>query len=338
MSETSAGLLLLLLAGVINSSFTVPMKFTRKWAWENTWLAWTIFALLVLPVAVTYATIPGLGGVYGAAGGALVTKVLVFGAGWGIAQVLFGLAVDTIGIALTFSIVLGLSAALGSVIPLLQLHRDKMFTGGGLGVLAGVALVIVGVSVLAVAGRRREEAMGAAPEPGKSFGRGLAMALSAGVLAAFMNFAVAFGGPLIDLARKAGAGAIWAPNTIWLLVMTAGAVPNLIYCLYLVRKNRTGGRFSETGTGTYWLLALIMAIFWFVSTLLYGVASGKMGSLGPALGWPLFMSLIVILATTLGYLTGEWKRAAGKPVRIMVAGVAVLVVAVVILSIASRSV
>lgn len=338
MNETTTGLLILILAGVMNSSFTVPMKFTRKWAWENTWLAWTLYALILLPIVVTFATIPSLGSVYSQAGSALVTKVVIFGAGWGIAQVLFGLAVDSIGIALTFSIVLGLSAALGSLIPLVQLHGDRMFSSGGIGVLAGVGLVILGVAVLAVAGRERERAMGAAPGPGKSFGRGLAIALTSGVLAAFMNFAIAFGGPLNELAQKAGANPAWAPNTIWLLVMTAGAVPNLIYCIYLLRKNKTGGRYGEAGTGSYWLLALIMAVFWFVSTLLYGVASGKMGSLGPALGWPLFMSLIVILATTLGYFTGEWKRAAGKPVRIMVAGVSVLIVAVVILSIASRHV
>ncbi len=338
MEATTTGILILLLAAAMNSSFTVPMKYTRKWSWENTWLLWTVYALIILPVVVTFATIPSLGRVYGEAGSALVAKVAIFGAGWGVAQVLFGLAVEAIGIALTFSIVLGLSAALGSVIPLVQLHRSEIFAGGGVGVLVGVALVIIGVAVLAVAGRERERAMGVAPGPGQSFGRGLLIAVSSGVLASFMNFAIAFGGPLNQLAKQAGASAAWAPNAIWLLVMTAGSIPSLIYCFYLIRKNRVAAKFSAPGTSSYWLLALIMALFWFVSTLLYGIASGKLGDLGPALGWPLFMSLIVIFATMLGYITGEWKRAAGKPVRIMIGGVAVLVLAVVVLSIASRHV
>ena len=45
MNESVFGILLLVLAGAMNGSFTLPMKFTGKWAWENTWLAWTIFAL-----------------------------------------------------------------------------------------------------------------------------------------------------------------------------------------------------------------------------------------------------------------------------------------------------
>jgi hypothetical protein len=47
MSSTSCGIATLIVAGVTNASFTMPMKYARKWAWENTWLAWTVFALVV---------------------------------------------------------------------------------------------------------------------------------------------------------------------------------------------------------------------------------------------------------------------------------------------------
>ena len=39
MNQSAIGILLLILAGAMNGSFTLPMKFTKKWAWENTWLA-----------------------------------------------------------------------------------------------------------------------------------------------------------------------------------------------------------------------------------------------------------------------------------------------------------
>ena len=121
MAETTTGLLLLFIAGVMNASFTLPMKFTRRWAWENTWLIWTIFALVLLPPVITLLTVEHVGQVYAEAGTSLILTVAAFGAGWGVAQVLFGLAVEVIGIALTFSIVLGMSAAIGSMIPLVRL-------------------------------------------------------------------------------------------------------------------------------------------------------------------------------------------------------------------------
>src|ERR1700685_2518194 len=98
MSETLVGMLLLILAGAMNGSFTLPMKFTKNWNWENTWLAWTVFALILFPPILALMTIPHLGDVYAAAGSGPIIQVALFGAGWGIAQVLFRLAVGLIGI------------------------------------------------------------------------------------------------------------------------------------------------------------------------------------------------------------------------------------------------
>src|ERR1051326_2685804 len=155
MSDTTAGISLLIVAGVMNAAFALPMKFTRKWAWENIWAVWSVYALLLMPVIAAFATVPRLGDVYSQAGARNVILVAGCGFAWGIAQVLFGLAVDSIGIALAFAIVLGLSAAIGSLIPLIQLHPDKVFTSAGFGVIAGVVLVVIGVAVCAVAGQKR---------------------------------------------------------------------------------------------------------------------------------------------------------------------------------------
>lgn len=335
MNDAGWGIVLLIIAGVMNASFALPMKFTRKWAWENTWLAWSICALLFLPPLLAVLTIPHLGDVYQQAGSSIIIAVVLFGAGWGIAQVLFGLALDIIGIALTFSIVLGLSAAMGSLIPLVRLHRDQVFTRPGITALIGIGLVVLGVAICAVAGRMRERSQTTTPRSDVSFARGLTIAIASGICASMMNFGVAFGGPLIAASRAAGAQPYWTVNSIWMPLMAGGAVPNILYCIYLLRKNATTQRFSQAGTASHWLLALVMAAFWFGSSLLYGAASGQLGSLGVVLGWPLFMSLIVIVATVIGVVTGEWKSAGAKALQVQMVAVAILVGAVVVLSRAS---
>jgi L-rhamnose-H+ transport protein len=337
MGDTTSGLLLLLVAGVMNASFTLPMKFTRRWAWENTWLIWTIFALIVLPTVVTLITVAHLGEIYSEAGPALILTVAAFGAGWGVAQVLFGLAVEAIGIALTFSIVLGMSAAIGSMIPLIRLHPEKIFTQGGMGVMLGVLLVIVGVVICAVAGRKREAALSIPVAEGKrSYSEGLIFAIGCGLGAAMVNLGLVFGTPLLVSAMRLGTARLWAPNAAWLPVMLAGAIPNLAYCLFLLNKNRTSSRFTDSATSPYWFYAFVMAAFWFGSTSLYGIASGQLGSWGTILGWPLFMSLIVITASVLGILTGEWKNSGQQPLRIQMSAVGVLVLAVFVLAVASH--
>src|SRR5215467_10220646 len=87
MNTNFWGLGLLLLAGGMNGSFTLPMKFTRRWAWENTWLVYTIFALGLFPPLLTLATVPAIRAVYAKAGAGPVAMVALFGAGWGISQI-----------------------------------------------------------------------------------------------------------------------------------------------------------------------------------------------------------------------------------------------------------
>jgi hypothetical protein len=97
-------------------------------------------------------------------------------------------------------------------------------------------------------------------------------------------------------------------------------------------KNKTGNRLRASGTGGYWLLAGIMAVCWFGSTVMYGVSKNILGTV---VAWPSFMSLIVITAMVLGVVTGEWKASGRKPLQVMFAGLAVLVLSIVVLSLAT---
>jgi L-rhamnose-H+ transport protein len=334
VSSTSCGIATLIVAGVTNASFTMPMKYARKWAWENTWLAWTVFALVILPFATALVTIPNLSMVYRSASPNIILEVCGFGAGWGVAQVFFGIAVDMIGITLAFSIVLGTSAAVGSLIPMVSLHRESLNSTAGYAVLGSIALVLLGVMLCAAAGRIRGGSNAQPASSQKQTSQGLVLAVLCGLCASFMNFGVAFGTPLVEVARSLGANRLNAINAIWLPLLLAGAVPNVVYCAWLMKRNRSGFRYRVGRS--HWALAAIMAVFWFGSTLLYGVAAGQLGTWGPVLGWPLFMSLIVITATILGMFTGEWKNSGPLPIRIQWTGVTVLVLAIFVLAGASR--
>lgn len=334
MSSTSSGIAILIIAGIMNASFTMPMKYARKWAWENIWLAWTVFALIVLPFATALVTIPKLFMVYRLASPDIILEVLGFGAGWGVAQVFFGIAVEMIGITLAFSIVLGTSAAVGSLIPMVSLHRQHLNSIAGHAVLAAIAFVLVGVIICAAAGRFREIPSALSPPSQKRSSQGLLLAFLCGILASLMNFGVAFGTPLVTAARSFGANSLNAINVIWFPLLLAGAVPNIVYCVWLMKRNRSGHRYRVGRS--HWALAAIMAFFWFGSSLLYGAATSQLGAWGPILGWPLFMSLIVITATILGMFTGEWKNCGPLPIRIQWTGVAVLVMAIFILAASAR--
>jgi len=310
----------------------VPMKYVRRWEWENTWALWTLFSLILLPAVMAFLFVPSLPAVYREAGLATTAIVFALGTGWGLAQVLFGKAMHLIGIGLTFSIVLGLSAAAGTLLPLLHLGWNLIGTDAVLRIVAGLALVVFGVGTCAEAGRRRERARAAnANRPG-AYLPGLLMALLSGLLASFMNVGIAFAGPLVSQASAQGASQSSSMYAVWFPLLLGGAIPNLLYCAWLLNRRSTFAQYRGPCQLLNISLAAAMAILWFFSTALYGVASHSLGSWGVVLGWPVFMSVIVIGAGLLGILTGEWKDSGRLPVLFQAAGILLLVLAIVVFS------
>ena len=333
----AAGIVLALVAGLLNGSFAAPTKYTVKWKWENVWALWAFTAFLVVPWVIALATIPDLFSVYAETGGSTLALLIVFGAGYGVAAACFGLGVDAIGIALNFAIALGISTAIGSLLPLVGQHSNAIFTTKGALILAGIGITLLGIVVCAIAGRAKERELApkqpaGSQSPRRSFGVGLTFAIIAGIGSPFLNFGLAYGDPLLKAAAAHGAGVAARSNAIWPPVLTATLIPYLLYCASLWKKNRSFRLFYEPGTGSYWLLGTLMGVLWMGSIALYGAASAAIGSMGPVLGWPLFMSAIIITSSAWGFATGEWRGVRPSTLSIMIAGMALLIAGFVVLA------
>ncbi len=203
----------------------------------------------------------------------------------------------------------------------------------GLLISLGIALTIGGVVLCGLAGRQREkdEALKEGPKP-SAFLRGFFFAVLGGICGSMLNFGLAAGAPLIEVARQHGATARMATNAAWVPVLVVGSIPGIIYCLRLLRKNGTGPNFLGLHSFPYLFLALLMGLLWFGSVVLSGWATVRFGNLGAVLGWPLFMATIVLGSALWGAVTGEWKNASGRARTLMGSSVFVLMVAIVVLA------
>ena len=334
----SAGVFLALLAGILNGSFAAPTKYTTRWKWENVWSIWAVVAFFVVPWSIAFLTVPHLAAVYQGGSARPLISVIGFGAGYGIAAVCFGLGVAAIGIALNFAIALGISTAFGSLLPLLSLHPEQMFRPKGLTIEAGIIIVLLGITICAIAGRAKEQH---APESSRTaddtrFKVGLAFAIIAGLGSPLINFGLAFGGPLLARAAAQGASSANQANVIWPPMLTATLIPYLAYCAYLFRKNDSLKIFALPGTRFYWPLGILMGILWMSSLALFGAASSAMADMGPVLGWPLFMSSIIIVSNVWGLATGEWWGASRRTLGTMFLGMLLLIAGFCTLALSSR--
>jgi len=66
--------------------------------------------------------------------------------------------------------------------------------------------------------------------------------------------------------------------------------------------------------------------------MVYGMGATALGSAGGIVGWPLFMSMSLIASNILGALGGEWGGASRRAWSYSVAGIMVLIVAILVIS------
>ena len=326
----------LVLGGIPQGAFALPMKFVRGWKWEHLWLVYSVLAFFVLPAALAFYTVPELGSVYANCSVRVLLVAAAFGAGWGLGSVFFGLGVDALGMALGYSMMTGIYTALGAFVPMAVLTPDLVWTQKGLLIILGNVVTIAGVSISAIAGHLRDkQASGSSAQVSLnkrvSFRVGLLICIAGGVLSAMINFCYAFGSPIVEMAQHFGASKDAGVNALWLVGLSSGGTLNVAYCLYKIHQQRSWPSLWSSGIPGDWLQASLMAVLWTGSTILYGWGANGLGDLGPSLGWSFYNAILIITTVACGLLTHEWDEGRGRPLRVLLVGIALLVLATVLL-------
>jgi L-rhamnose-H+ transport protein len=332
---------IVLLGGILQGLFAAPMKFARKWNYENIWLVFAFSGLVAFPWLLTIVTVPHLGEIYRLAPFKTLLAIAGFGVTWGAGATLTGLGLNMLGISLGLAIVLGLSASVGSLVPLLILTPSKLTTPQGHLYLLGTAVMLIGIAVAARAGSLRDAAAKPVVESDRvsvqgSFLTGLGVTIAAGLLSSTLNFSYAFGGPALDVARQLGVPVVWMPNVVAVLATSGGFVANCTYCCYLLRKNSSARKFSQ-GSARNWVYGALMGAFWFGGLAVYGVGVYRMGTLGTVIGWPLLMGTIIVTSNVAGVLTGEWAGAGTRTAVWLGTGMMIILLAIWIFALAQQA-
>ncbi len=331
------GYLLVITAGIMQGAFMLIMKSTKKWAWENTWFIYSSTAYLIFPWLFVLFTIPHPLGVLSATSNHTLLLVEIFGLGWGLGSLTFGLGVDRLGLALGFTVIIGIAATAGALIPILVMEPRKLLQPQGILMLVSLALVILGLGLGSWAGKLREPGEASAGGAKRSsFAVGLAICIASGFLSACANLGFTFGAEYVRRAMDLGAAASMAGNAIWAPLTLPLFVCNAGYCVWMMQKNKTGGLLFLGGTRHYWALASLMGLAWISGFVIYAPATRLLGSIGTSVGWAMMMSTMVITANILGFITGEWKGASRKAYNLAVAGVAILILAICVVGYANH--
>lgn len=322
------GLLIVSLAGLLQGSFILPMTYARKWEWSHKWFAFSILGMLIINWIIAFLIFDNLPDIVSKIPSSLMLIVLLFGLGWGVGAILFGKGMDLLGMALGFPIIMGINATAGTIIPAIIFSPDIfLHLKGGL-IITGAVFTVGGIIVCAKASSLKDKV--ASGEKSKQLGIGLTLAIISGFTSCLPNLGAAFSGKITTIALDSGVSGLLAGNVVWSLFFTTGAIVNAGYCLYLMHKRRDFKSLLNENKVTNWLLMVSMSLMWAGSFYFYGIGCSMLGDYGLIVGWPLLITLSIVIGNLWGLYRGEWKGATLGSRRLLNMGLFILIVSIII--------
>ncbi len=354
------------IGGFASATNFIPFRGIKRWSFEIYWIVQGVAAWIVAPLVMASLFVPHLFRILGAAPHNAIGYALLFGILWGIGGLTFGLSVRYLGIALGYAIALGLCTAFGTLIPPVYSGAIKTIVHehSGQVILLGIAVCLFAVAVNGFAGwsKEREVTPKEKIEAGESefsLGRGLLVAVFAGIMSSFFAFGLAAGAPIAAIAKASllaeGHWDLFQNLPVLVVVLWGGFMTNFVWSVILIARNHSVGQFAgEPGNnpmraGTLsgdtladvdpvflglritrdvlaknYLFAAMAGVIWYFQFFFYSLGQTKMGKYDFS-SWTLHMASIIIFATLWGLALKEWKGTSFRTKSLVTAGLTLLI-------------
>jgi L-rhamnose-H+ transport protein len=251
-----------------------------------------------------------------------------------------------LGLSLGMAIALGLTTVIGTLGPPL-FHgtlASLAATSNGKVTLLGIGIALLGIAVVALAGRAKEQ--GAPPTtqdaPIAEFNlrKGFLIALFSGIMSGCFAWGLDAGQPIRAASLAAGTAPLWQGLPVLCVVLGGGLTTNLVWCAGLIYSNRSARQWLRTTSPTggsanllrNYLLAAGGGTLWYLQFFFYTMGESQMGRFAFS-SWSVHMASIILFSTLWGFALCEWAGSSVKARRLICSGIALLVGSTVLIGI-----
>lgn len=332
----TTGILLAIFAGLMLGLYALPEKFTKDFTYENTWSLFFLLTMFVVPIIASVTLIDGFADVFGNMPTAIWIKMGLTSFLWGIGVMMWSKAINHIGLSLGFSLFIGTVILIGSLLPFvvdgLPPNNVLLF------ILLGILIVLIGVILNGKAGLMREkdeaeEKVDIVSTGKKSMTTGILIAVIGGLLATGFSYANAAGAPYLQEALKHYDNADWITGVaVMFPIFISGGIVMSAYFLWQLSTKKAWGDFSTPAFTKNFFLILIMAIFHYAASALFGYAASKLGASGNTVGYAIFNTSAVATAIVSGLMTKEWVKASPRARGALFGGLACMILGIIIIA------
>ncbi|MBS1524256.1 MAG: L-rhamnose/proton symporter RhaT [Bacteroidetes bacterium] len=346
------GIIYHFIGGFASGSFYIPYKQVRGWSWESFWIIGGLFSWLIVPPLAAWLTIPNFAAIISETNGGILFWTYLFGLLWGIGGLTYGLGVRYLGVSLGSTVILGLCAVFGSLIPSVYYNfapqpgkdtiTDLATKHWGQMVLLGIVLTVIGIIICGKAGTMKEKQLAAGQADVEDneeyrFGLGIFVAIVSGILSACFNFGIEAGKTMADHANQIWQSAhpgqgnfLFRNNVTYVVILWGGLTTNFIWCMILNARNKTFGDYTNKRTPLLknYIFCALAGTTWFLQFFFYGMGESRLGN--GASSWILHMAFIILVANIWGLFLKEWKGVSRKAITTLVIGIVTMIISVLI--------
>lgn len=324
------GILFAIFAGVMLGFYAMPEKFVKNYQFENTWGLCFLFMLWIVPAILAFSLIDGFAQVLSDVGAPILLKMLIPSFLWGVGMLLWGKAINHIGLSLGFSIFIGTIVFIGSVLPFF-IHGLPA-TNILVAVLIGIVIILIGIIMNGRAGilRAGENKKNAGSS---SMATGIIIAVVGGLLCTGFNVANEFGKDAIAAAVQNNGNESWLTSVASMfIVYVSGGLFVIPYFVIQISRKKMWGSFKVAGANKNVSLTALMAALNFTASVLFAYSAFVLGKAGGTIGYAIFNTMSVVVAVVGGIVTKEWVTAPDKAKTALYIGLAAMIIGVVIIA------
>ncbi|TMU57303.1 L-rhamnose/proton symporter RhaT [Flagellimonas algicola] len=331
------GVLWAVFAGLMLGLYALPEKFTKGFKYENTWSLFFLLTMFVVPIIASLMLIQGFQEIFTNMPIDIWVKMGLSSFLWGIGVMMWSKAINHIGLSLGFSIFIGTIILVGSLLPFIVdgIPPSNVLTF----VLLGILVVLLGVILNGKAGltREKDEAKLNADQTTNSdkgsMTTGILIAVVGGLLATGFSYANAVGRPYLEEAVALQGNAGWVTAiAVMFPIFISGGIVMTAYFLWQLNAKKAWGDFRTSSFSRNFMLILIMAVFHYAASALFAYAASKLGASGNTVGYAIFNTASVATAIVSGIITSEWVRASSKARNMLYAGLACMIIGIVVIA------
>lgn len=287
-------LLFILVAGLLNGSFVIPTKHMKKLRGERIWYYHSLLNLGLLPWIIFYFFFSGDFFPYTQLSAGIWGYLMIGGCIFGLGQVFFAYAIETLGIALSFTINLGIGVTIGSLF--VVIYKGGLLTWPGMMISFAVLLILASLLVHYYADAFQKRTDHLNPPIHHHYRKGWFLAVFAGIASGLQNI-------IFYLLTFNYTSPFSRSDTFWVwppFLLIAAMVMSIGFSLKA--SNATPAKAITVTQGLKnTILLLLMGIGFSGSLAIYSDSLGKLTHSQQLAGWPLFMVSIIMASQLWGY-------------------------------------